>query len=716
MNVYNFPLFFLGICLILGAGAAGVCLFLYRRHKTKAKAIEATPQASIDKLDEGYWKTCGRAVSLENPLVSPMTSTKCLFYHFKVEELKSSTDTTTTHGRRGSSTQTRTTTYWETVVSDRQAVKCAVKDETGSARVDMLDADTELLPSAHGNSGTFNSCPEELKNTLRQRYAYSTKGMMLNKQLRYTEMVIEEGNELFVIGDVKKSAGEAEFVRGSQPFIVTNQSEAQLLRQYQGRATVCLIGAVVAPIILGLFALVPFLLIKSPQASNDPKKAAPAPAGPKKPNAVPNANGNGVAVASSEATNSGAPTAPARQNDKGVPVNTFAAVPDSNEGKGVEEKAINAKGKEAEEKYYRPVPKKELPWVATIDPPSTALTGPTSSWAAISVVSPPKKTLFPFLPSPYAVLYPKAAKGQKNADGLMQVYDLRTGSATGKPFVLKLATGEHAALALDGSCLVGRVPGRENPHTLEVIDTATGQSIRRIEAGHGKEWTHVIAFIGPDRLLTKTHEAQNPDWGEKTEYKVWNVRTGELLSQFAFDLVGAPLWLGLSGGGKYIVFQIGRTLLGNRLVTIEIATGKAVGDFIVVDKNEAQGGSQGIVFSPDGKEFAMLWRVGKKDFWGKVMVFDATNGKRLATHDLADMTGIETDFHGGLDSIQWIPDGSGWLIYGVLLIDRKTGKELGRLDAKKFAYRRFVGPQQVTMFKGGPDPSVSIETIKVAGH
>lgn len=803
-----FQLGFMGVALLLGVGAVAVCTFLYRRIRAKIRAIETTPSAAIGDLDDGYWKTSGQAVALEELLDSPMKKTKCIFYHFKVEELRSRTETNTTNRGRGSSTRSHTTTYWETVVTDRQAIRCAVKDETGSARLDLLGAETILNTSAHSTSGTFNNCPEELKRTLSRRYGLETKGLLFNKNLKYTETLIEEGDELFVIGDVLKSEDEAEFVRGTQPFIVSDRSEANLVKEYHFRGKLLLAGAVAAGIIFSVVASLPFLIIKVPGPRHEEKPVAAAPSTPQKPlvkldappvtaaatsgissNPADSPTKSAVGIAEASPTRIIAPTpdkvvkpqdsepkrpslpaaitkafadlrstdaitraagAASLQKIKPDPVyreevvkalqaaTTDADVNARNfalkalaawetEGttsvQAVAEKPTAASAKESENrntgeegKYYRPERKKELPWTASIDPTSNTLSSPASPWPAFSLSGQPKRSIFPFLPSPFAVLFPKPAKGQKNVDGLMQVYDLRSGRATGKPFVLKLASGEHAALALDGSCLAGRIAGKETPHTIEVIDTASGQSIKRIEAGHGKEWAHPVAFIGPDRLLTKTHEAQNPDWSEKTEYKVWNVRTGELLSEFAFDLVGVPTWVGISGGGKYIVFQIARTLLGYRLVTIEINTGKAVGDIFLLETNEAQGGSQGIVYSPDGKEFAMLWRVGKKELWGKVMVFDAANGKRLATHDLVDMAGVETDFQGGLDSIQWIPDGSGWLIFGTLLVDRKTGKELGRLDAKKFGYRRFVGPEQVTMFKGGPDPSVSIETIKVVGR
>jgi hypothetical protein len=49
-------------------------------------------------------------------------------------------------------------------------------------------------------------------------------------------------------------------------------------------------------------------------------------------------------------------------------------------------------------------------------------------------------------------------------------------------------------------------------------------------------------------------------------------------------------------------------------------------------------------------------------------------------------------------------------------MDRQTGKDLGRLGGdKKLAHlRRFVGPGQVTTFKGGLDPTVSLEPIPAA--
>jgi hypothetical protein len=383
--------------------------------------------------------------------------------------------------------------------------------------------------------------------------------------------------------------------------------------------------------------------------------------------------------------------------------------------------ALAENGKEPEKAggestYYRPQPKKEVPWAATIDPAPSPAGGVITAWDSIAINSQARKTILPLLPGPFVALAPKPTKGQKD-DGLMRVYDLRTGNPTGKPFKVASALGEHVALAGDGAYVAYRLAGKSNPHAIEVIDTATGEALRNIEAGHDKEWGFPLGFVGPGKLLTQTREVQNPDFSEKTEYKVWEVKTGQLVSEIAFDLVWAPSVVGLSPGGKYIVFQIGRTLLGHRLIIIELATGKVACDISLVGKDEVGGMSAGLVFSPDGKELAMLWHfVGrKKEGFGKVVVFDAATGKMLATHELADLAGVDLGTRGGLDAIQWVPDGSGWLLYGLVLMDRQTGKESGRLGGdKKLAHmRRFVDAGHVTTLKGGGDASVSLEAVKM---
>ena len=778
----NVPLLIAGFFLLFGMVAFGLCLFFFLRNRAKITSIESAQAVDVGDLDDGYWKTSGRVVALEEPLVSPMTRTECVFFLFRVEELKTRTVSTYDHQSRGRRTGTRTETYWETVVTDRQAITCAVKDKTGSARIELSDAETVFSPSAHSTSGTFQNCPERLQRTLSKRYGFATKGLIFNKGLRYTETVIEEGDKLFVIGDVEIGRGGAPvFVRGDKPFIVSDRSEAKLLAHFRTRATWSLVGAVLVGVLTPVLAALPVLMTKSQPGRNDanplaaPRDGRADPGRPPQnnpvvpgPNNLPRPPQNNPALPPAPGANNPrpdpitqaltelrSPDPLARARGAVALVNTvpeparrdevLSALRPVTTDADFHARTWALKAVEAWEKpgptaerpnpvqeghHYRQDPIKELPavavpWTAALDPLPAPPGAPGKAWPVIPLGFLHKTVRFPALPSSFVAVNPKQPTGQPEVEGLTQVYNLQTGRATGKPFVAKVALGERFALSSDGGYLAGRVTGGPSEATIEVIESATGRSVRRIEAGRGKDFAFPIGFVGADRLLTMTHEGRFPDAGEKTEYKVWDVRTGDVLSEFSFDLVYHTKWAGLSGGGRYLVFQEARTVIGQRLVIFDLTTGKVAGDVMLQPKSEPFGQAAGIVFSPDGKEFAMLWRLGKRpDLWGQVLVFDAATGTRLATHKLGyEMKNFDSLWsEGGPDCIQWVPDGSGWLICGHLVVDRKTGAVTGRIGAEpkwhgEMPPRRFVGPGLVTTtVTSGLDTGLTLEPVRPGGR
>jgi hypothetical protein len=284
------------------------------------------------------------------------------------------------------------------------------------------------------------------------------------------------------------------------------------------------------------------------------------------------------------------------------------------------------------------------------------------------------------------------------------VFDLRTAMPVGPAFLARVAGGERLALSPDGALVAGRVSDSPTNATIAVVSARTGQLVRVVAAGHDKEWAFPVEFVGPDRLLTATQEGRFPNPAAKTEYRVWDIGTGGLVSEFAFDGTASRKWMGISGGGRYVVFQEAQTVIGYRLVAFDFSTGKVAGDVLLQPKTEPFGQAAGISFSPDGREFAVLWRLGRKpDLWGKVLVFDAATGKRVAEHKLGYLTqNIDSLWSdGGPGCLQWVPDGSGWLLFGHLLIDRQSGAVTGRVGDEpnwtgEMPPRRFIGRDYVT--------------------
>ncbi len=233
---------FLGICiplpvaLLLGAGMY-FCWRAIQNNKKKSQALAEAPMVQIDELGVGLHKIKGKVRGQEDPLRSPLTRKKCVYFRFHVEELR-----TQSHGKHGHST------HWVTVVDDKQWIDLTIEDKTGVIEIDLAKAEVTLTTKGFTSSGTFDGASDELEDLMNTRYGKSTKGWIFNKSMRYTESYLRDGDKVLVVGDVKKKKGFApEFTKGENPLLVTDMQEKQLGRLYAGKTTMywvllCLLG------------------------------------------------------------------------------------------------------------------------------------------------------------------------------------------------------------------------------------------------------------------------------------------------------------------------------------------------------------------------------------------------------------------------------------------------------------------------------------------
>lgn len=265
----QFFVLFLGGLLVIGAIAIGAIIYFMKRFQAQVETVECAPLRAIHDLQPGLQKANGSSVALEKTLVSPLTQTECVFYHFKVEELQVGRQDDTSRRRRPNSPMTST---WVAVVNDRQAVPCALQDDSGTATVDLLGAEMVLTTGKPKESNFLQSCPPELQETLKRRYDFSTKGLLLSKSLRFTEMLIRPGDKLLVVGDVEVKEGESpRFVKRGHSFIVSDKDEAGVLGEYRRKILGCKIGMGIVAAVMLVFAIGPiYLMLTGP----GPKPAA----------------------------------------------------------------------------------------------------------------------------------------------------------------------------------------------------------------------------------------------------------------------------------------------------------------------------------------------------------------------------------------------------------------------------------------------------------
>lgn len=204
--------------------AAAVLAYFARKAGKIAGLIEELPTTPIANVLRGLVEVKGKARAASGALESPYTRTPCVHYHFKVVD--------------GSGKGSRT------IINDRRSARCTVEDDTGSCEVDLRRAEMVLDSVAHGSSGVLNDAPERVEKMLRKRYRTSSKGWLFNKSLSYTETVLREGDDVYVLGTASKTkAGAVRITKRGGVFIVSDKSERQLLTRFRGRGALFWCGS-----------------------------------------------------------------------------------------------------------------------------------------------------------------------------------------------------------------------------------------------------------------------------------------------------------------------------------------------------------------------------------------------------------------------------------------------------------------------------------------
>ena len=233
------PLWFLipvlGILVLEG-------IFIYKAaaNRKRAKLLAGTPVAKVAELGGGLAKVEGRVMAFGQPMPAPLSGKPCVYFQFQVDEKK--TRHAGPHGGGGS--------HWKTVINDVQSIPCVLDDGTGVAGLDLRGAEMLLSQGGEVRSGFFNDAPAELERLLRERYGRSSKGLLFNKGMRYTETLLEQGDHVLVLGTPQAtSRGDWQFCKQDGLYIVSDRSEQALVKSYKRFALLWLILAVLVLIV-----------------------------------------------------------------------------------------------------------------------------------------------------------------------------------------------------------------------------------------------------------------------------------------------------------------------------------------------------------------------------------------------------------------------------------------------------------------------------------
>jgi hypothetical protein len=318
------------------------------------------------------------------------------------------------------------------------------------------------------------------------------------------------------------------------------------------------------------------------------------------------------------------------------------------------------------------------PWAVKPDPATEpGLDKPTNPGGMVQLRA--GRVVTPFYSGRFIALDPKIA-GQKMDGEWWQVYDLTNLKSVGPAFTAPADLGNPHLLSPDGAYLANRSKGQHG--VVDVWDCKTGKLARKIEVTDGSEnrYGFPAEFVGPNRLLTMCHAGLFVVAEAATHYQVWDLVTGKETCHFDVGLVWNCKWATISPGGRYLVMELTERR-SYRLLAWDLSTGQPAGEAEFQGKDEPWGQACAVVFSPDAKRLAIVWRLGQKDIWGRVFVFDVVQGQRVASFPLDyTMKSIGLGLNlGDRPALQWTAGGDSWLILGHLLMDAKTGAVAGRI-------------------------------------
>jgi WD40 repeat protein len=312
----------------------------------------------------------------------------------------------------------------------------------------------------------------------------------------------------------------------------------------------------------------------------------------------------------------------------------------------------------------------------------------------VSVKVPPSffggEVTLPATPSPFV------AVGSNGGDNeVREVYDLRDKKRVGR-LRGRYPLDKPFALSSDGTLFAGKSREGGGP-AIFLISTKSGKALKRLPMD--SSFVDFVAFAGPKRVLTS-------HLGDKV-IAVWDARSGEHLRDIRPGRDLDPESIALSPGGRYLALAS----KGDHLVAVyDLDKGEQVGAAEVPKNGIFDLTCCGLAFSPDGKELAGIF-----DAFGLfLIVYKLSDGTVATRHDLGDKVEPKPEFRREQRGIEWLPDGSGWLLAGRCIVDREAGRVV--MSAPSEGPQSFEQPRRILaggklLIVAGPKEQRVVKTV-----
>lgn len=184
---------FVPVLLVVSIGLIiGLAFYYFSPKKVMLRTLAKIPHKTLGSIrNNELVKISGKALHAKEPLKAPLSKRDCVFYSITIEQEKSS-------GKHS---------HWKTLIKEEQFHEFFVDHRGEMVMIKPSHTPknyvTYLVPDKKTNSGTFNDPTPEFEALLKRYNIDSTNFFGFNKQLRYSEGIIEVGEHITVSGVAK---------------------------------------------------------------------------------------------------------------------------------------------------------------------------------------------------------------------------------------------------------------------------------------------------------------------------------------------------------------------------------------------------------------------------------------------------------------------------------------------------------------------------------
>jgi len=251
ISIYNFLVANDPIIFALIAAPVGAYYFIKGfREWSHYNTIINTPTSKVEAIAAGFVEVYGEALAKGEYLISPFCGEECVFYKYTVEEYRH-------HGKHSS---------WDVIRRGQTEAPFLVQDETGKIEVDPKGAEFEVTDRRQYRVNPGDGTPKKILEFLKQ-VSLNDNVPLLDlgpihlgaNPRRYTEYIIEKGQNIFVTGTTVPKEGvqsdkheEMLVIRKgdfNKFFYISDMAEKKVLGGMRSGALIFLIGGGIVTLI-----------------------------------------------------------------------------------------------------------------------------------------------------------------------------------------------------------------------------------------------------------------------------------------------------------------------------------------------------------------------------------------------------------------------------------------------------------------------------------